>query len=66
MENDSEEEENDEEIARTSGVSNVQKIVNIKTNEDSETNDGKINIIKRATRQNKYESLSKKSPRHKS
>ncbi|XP_060833475.1 condensin complex subunit 1 [Rhopalosiphum padi] len=66
IENDSEEEENDEEIARTSGVSNVQKIVNIKTNEDSETDDGKINIIKRATRQNKYESLSKKSPRHKS
>jgi len=66
MENDSEEEENDEEIARTSGVSNIQKgLAQIKANEDSETDDGKINITKRATKQNKFDSLtssSKKTP----
>lgn len=65
MENDSEEEENDEEIARTSGVSNIQKVAQTKANEDSETDDGKINVIKRATRQTKLDSLTssnKKTP----
>jgi len=65
MENDSEE-ENDEEIARTSGVSNVQKILHIKANEDSETDDDKINVIKRTTRRNKFGSLNKKHSRYKS
>ena len=65
MENDNEEEENDEEIALTSGVSNVQKIVHIKINEDTETDNDKINVIKRTTRRNKFGSLSKKNPRYK-
>jgi len=65
IENDSEE-ENDEEIARTSGVSNVQKILHIKAKEDSETDDEKINVIKRTTKRNKFGSLSKKNTRHKS
>jgi len=65
MENDSEEEENDEEIARTSGVSNVQKIVHIKVHEDTETDNDKINVIKRTTRRNKFGSLSKKNLRYK-
>lgn len=65
MENDSEEEENNEEIAHTSGVSNVQKIVQIKVNEDTETDDDKINVIKRTTRRNKFGGLGKKNPRYK-
>lgn len=65
MENDSEEEENNEEIAHTSGVTNVKKIVHIQDNEDSETDDDKINVIKRTTRRNKFGSLSKKNPRYK-
>lgn len=66
LENNTEEEENDEEIARTSGVSNVQKILRIKVNEDSESDDEKINVIKRTKRQNKFGSLNKKNPRYKS
>lgn len=65
VENDSEE-ENDEEIARTSGVSNVQKILHIKSKEDSETDDEKINVIKRTTRRNKLGSLCKKTTRRES
>lgn len=65
IENDSEE-ENYEKIARMSGVSNVQKILHIKAKEDSDSDDEKVNVIKRTTRRNKFGSLRKKTTQHES
>lgn len=61
---DSEEEENNEELAQTSGVSNIQKNTH-KRNEDCESDDGIVDIFKH-TKKNILENSSKKKLKSKS
>lgn len=56
----------EEEISHKSVVSNTRKTVKIKNNEDFETDDGKIQVTKPTTRQNRILRSSRKNPRNQS